>query len=269
MVMPITSLGLAHDVSTERISSGSEALDELLGGKGLFRGSTVLVSGSAGTGKTSIAAYLAFSACKRGERCMFFAFEESPPQLLRNMRSIGVDLAPYVKKGLLRIEAARPSLFGLEMHLAASLRAIRDFSPSVAIIDPITDFMALGNPHEVRSMMTRLVDHLKSNGITALLTSLSSSRTQNPEEDLGVSSLIDTWIVVQLVETSGERNRAISVLKSRGMAHSNQIREFVLGPTGLKLIDAYRGPDGFLSGSARKARQLADTSARGTAGNAS
>jgi circadian clock protein KaiC len=268
-VMPITSLGLAHEVSTERISTGSEALDELLDGKGLFRGSTVLVSGSAGTGKTSIAAYLANSACKRGERCMFFAFEESPPQLLRNMRSIGVDLAPYVKKGLLRIEAARPSLFGLEMHLASSLRAIREFSPSFAIIDPITDFMSLGNPHEVRSMMTRLADHLKSHGVTALLTSLSSSRTENPEEELGVSSLIDTWIVVQLIQVAGERNRAISVLKSRGMVHSNQIREFVLGPEGLKLIAPYRGPDGFLSGSARQAQQLSDRPGRGAGGNAS
>jgi circadian clock protein KaiC len=174
-----------------------------------------------------------------------------------------------VKKGLLRIEAARPSLFGLEMHLAASLRAVREFEPAVAIIDPITDFVALGNPYEVRSMMTRLVDYLKSNGITALLTSLSSSRTDNPEEDLGVSSLIDTWIVVQLIEAAGERNRAISVLKSRGMVHSNQIREFVLGADGLKLIPAYRGPGGFLSGSARKAQELADRTVQRTTGNGS
>jgi len=267
-VMPITSLGLAHEASSERISSGSAAVDELLGGKGFFRGSTVLVSGEAGTGKTSIAAYLANSACRNGERCMYFAFEESPQQLIRNMRSIGIDLAPYMKKGLLAIEATRPSLFGLESHLAASLSAIEEFNPSVVIVDPITDFVSLGSTYEVRSMMTRLVDHLKSRGVTALMTSLNSTNAAKSEEEVGVSSLIDTWIVVELVEVAGERNRAISVLKSRGMPHSTQIREFVLGARGLELIPAYRGPGGFLSGSARKAQQVADESVR-TTGNGS
>ena len=258
-VMPITSLGLSHEASSERISSGNAELDGMLGGgKGFFRGSTVLVSGTSGTGKTSVAAYLADAACRRGERCMYFAFEESPAQLLRNMRSIGLDLTPFVKKGLLRIEATRPSLFGLEMHLAASFGAIEEFSPSVVVVDPITDFVALGTPHEVRSMMTRLVDHLKSRGITALMTSLSSGRTVHPDEDGGVSSLIDTWIVVQLFEVAGERNRGISVLKSRGMGHSNQVREFRLGPDGLTLVPPYRGPHGFLSGSAREAQQQAE-----------
>jgi circadian clock protein KaiC len=262
-VMPITSLGLSHEAPTARISSGTEAIDEMLGGKGFFRGSTVLVSGAAGTGKTSIAAYLAYSACKSGERCMFFSFEESPAQLLRNMRSIGVELAPFVKKGLLRIEAARPSLFGLEMHLAASLNAIREFKPSVVIVDPITDFVSLGSSHEVRAMMIRLVDHLKSGGITALMTSLSTRAAKAEEEVGGVSSLIDSWIAVELIEVAGERNRGISVLKSRGMPHSNQIREFVLGPDGLKLIPVYRGPGGFLSGSARIAQQSADEGTNG------
>jgi circadian clock protein KaiC len=250
-VMPITSLGLAHAASTERVSSGSAALDELLGGEGFYRGSTVLVSGSSGTGKTSIAAHLVDSVCRRGERCMYFAFEESPPQLLRNMKSIGIDLAPYLKKDLLRIEATRPSLFGLEMHLAASFQSIARFNPSVVVVDPITDFVSLGTPHEVRSMMTRLVDHLKSRGITALMTSLSAAPGAHVDEDVGISSLIDTWIVVQLFEVAGERNRGLSVLKSRGMSHSHQIREFTLGPGGLQLIPAYRGPSGFLSGSAR------------------
>jgi circadian clock protein KaiC len=258
VVMPITSLGLSHDASNERISTGNASLDEMFGGKGFFRGSTMLVSGTSGTGKTSIAAYLVHSACKRGERCMYFAFEESPAQLLRNMRSIGLDLAPYVKKGLLRIEATRPSLFGLEMHLAASFHALAEFAPSVVVVDPITDFVSLGTPHEVRSMMTRLVDYLKSHGITALMTSLSSGRTVHSDEDVGISSLIDSWIMVQLYEVAGERNRGISVLKSRGMSHSHQIREFKMGSDGLKLIPPYRGPQGFLSGSARETQQQMD-----------
>lgn len=263
-VMPITSLGLAHEAPTDRISSGNPALDEMLGGKGFYRGSTILVSGTSGTGKTSIAAHLVQAACKRGERCMYFAFEESPAQLLRNMRSIGVDLAPYVKKGLLRLEAARPSLFGLEMHLVKSFRALGEFEPKVVVIDPITDFVALGPPFEVRSMMTRMVDQLKSRGITALMTSLSSARP-SADEEVGISSLIDTWITVQLIEVAGERNRGISVLKSRGMAHSNQIREFLLGPDGLRLIAPYHGPRGFLSGSARVAQQAEDAAAAGAA----
>jgi circadian clock protein KaiC len=257
--MPITSLGLGHDASTERIPTGNPALDEMLGGEGFFRGSTILVSGTSGTGKTSIASHLVNAACKRGEKCMYFAFEESPAQLLRNMQSIGLDLAPYVKKGLLRIEATRPSLFGLEMHLAASFQSIADFNPAVVVVDPITDFVALGTPHEVRSMMTRLVDYLKGRGITALMTSLSSTRTVHAEEDVGISSLIDTWIVVQLIEVAGERNRGLSVLKSRGMPHSNKIREFTLGGRGLELIPAFRGAQGFLSGSAREAEQHPET----------
>jgi circadian clock protein KaiC len=254
-VMPITSLGLSHEASTERLPTGNPALDEMLGGKGFFRGSTVLVSGSSGTGKTSVAAHFVNAACKRGEKCMYFAFEESPAQLTRNMQSIGLSIAPYIKKELLKVEATRPSLFGLEMHLAASFRAIEEFKPAVVVVDPITDFVSLGTPFEVRSMMTRLVDYLKSRGITAMMTSLSAGRPVHAEEDVGISSLIDTWIIVQMIEVAGERNRGISVLKSRGMPHSNQIREFTLGEKGLTLIPAFRGPQGFLSGSAREAEQ--------------
>jgi circadian clock protein KaiC len=261
-VMPITSLSLKHAASTERIPTGNPALDEMLGGKGFYRGSTVLISGTSGTGKTSIAAHLVQAACKRGEKCMYFAFEESPAQLLRNMKSVGLDIEPYLKKGTLRVEATRPSLFGLEMHLAESLRAIDEFNPSVVVVDPITDFVALGTPHEVRSMMTRLVDYLKSRGITALMTSLTAGSSVHSGEDIGISSLIDTWVVVQLIEVAGERNRGISVLKSRGMAHSNQIREFTLGAKGLTLIPAFRGPQGFLSGSAREAEQHLDGNSR-------
>jgi circadian clock protein KaiC len=259
MVMPITSLGLAHEAYSERVSSGNRGLDALLGGEGFYRGSTILVSGTSGTGKTSIAASLVQAAARRGDKCMYFAFEESPDQLIRNMRSIGVDLQPSVRKGLLRIEAARPSLFGLEMHLASTFRAVEEFSPQVVVVDPITDFISLGSVHEVRSMMTRLVDYLKSRGITALMTSLASSPNAGElGEHVGISSLIDTWIVVQLFEVAGERNRGISVLKSRGMDHSNKIREFTLGKDGLQLIDAYRGAQGFLSGSAREVEQARD-----------
>jgi circadian clock protein KaiC len=263
MVMPITSLGLAHEAHAERVSSGNVGIDAMLGGEGFYRGSTILVSGTSGTGKTSIAAYTVQAACKRGEKCMYFAFEESPDQLMRNMRSIGVDLQPCVRKGLLRIEAARPSLFGLEMHLASTFRLIDDFQPHVVVVDPITDFVSLGSPHEVRSMMTRLVDYLKSRGITAVMTSLSSGpAASKTAEHVGISSLIDTWIVVQLFEVAGERNRGISVLKSRGMSHSNKIREFTMGKDGLRLIDAYRGSGGYLSGSEREAAQAHDLGER-------
>ncbi|HEY2028291.1 MAG TPA: circadian clock protein KaiC [Myxococcales bacterium] len=258
VVMPVTSLGLSHEAYSERVSTGNDGLDELLGGEGFYRGSTILVSGSSGTGKTSIAACIVNAACKRKEKAMYFAFEESPAQLMRNMKSIGIDLAPCVKRGLLRIEATRPSLFGLEMHLAASFRAIEEFQPRVVVVDPITDFVSLGSPHEVRAMMTRLVDYLKSRGITAVMTSLAPQRTVQGDEDVGISSLIDTWIVVQLYEVAGERNRGLSVLKSRGMPHSNKIREFTLGDQGLRLIPAYRGAQGFLSGSAREAEQHPD-----------
>jgi len=255
-VLPVTSLGLTHAASLERVSTGIADLDGMLGGQGYFRGSTVLVSGASGTGKTSIAALLVQAACKRGERCLYFAFEESPAQLLRNMGSIGTQLEPYTKSGLLRIEATRPSLFGLEMHLLQSYRLIEELKPSVVVVDPITDFVSLGTPHEVRSMMTRLVDFLKSRGCTALMTSLSTSRTVHAEEDVGISSLIDTWIMLQQFEVAGERNRGLSVLKSRGMAHSHAIREFLLGEHGLKLVDSYRGAQGFLTGSAREADQV-------------
>lgn len=264
-VLPLSSLQLVHEASTERISSGNSELDLMLGG-GLYRGSTILVSGASGTGKTSIAAHLV-STCTRDARALYFSFEESPAQLIRNMSSIGMDLATLVKKKLLRIISTRPSGFGLETHLFAIYRIIEEFKPSVVVLDPITDFAAIGNKNEIRAMMTRLVDHLKTNGITALLTSAHGHGVMtdgpNSEADAGISSLIDTWIVLHSFEVAGERNRAVSVRKSRGTAHSNQIREFVISNRGLSLINTYRDAAGFVTGSAREEQQRHDA-ANGT-----
>lgn len=254
-VLPITSLGLTHGASTERISTGVKRLDTMLSGKGFYRGSSILVSGTAGTGKSTIAAHFIDSACSRGERALFFAFEESQNQIVRNMRSIGIDLEKYVKKGLLTFHNARPSAFGLEVHLALIHKAITEFKPSVVIVDPITNFLAVGDAVETKSMLTRLIDFLKLNQITAMFTSLTG-QNQIEDSEVGVSSLMDTWLLVKNIEFNGERNRGLYVLKARGIAHSNQVREFVLTDHGIELIDAYIGAEGVLMGSAR-ATQIA------------
>ncbi len=257
-VLPVTSLGLNYISSPERISTGIPRLDTMLSGKGYFRGSTVLVSGSAGTGKTSIAAQFAEAACKREERVLFFTFEESPSQLVRNMRSIGINLEPWVKKGLLQFHATRPTLYGLETHLATSIKLINKFEPNVFILDPINGFMIGENQTEVKTMLLRLVDFLKMRRITAFFTSLTSA-TENMEiPDVYISSLIDTLMLVRDIEIGGERNRGLYVLKSRGMAHSNQIREFRLTNHGIELLDVYVGSEGVLTGSARLSQETKD-----------
>ena len=254
-ILPVTSLGLQHQASNERISTGIARLDEMLGGKGLYRGSSVLISGGAGTGKTSLSASIANAACARGERCLYCCFEESASQLMRNMRSIGIDLMPWAKKGLLRFHATRPTAYGLEMHLATLHKLVRDFEPHVVVIDPITTFLRAGTSFESESMLMRLVDYLKAENITAVLTSLTHAGSAIEASDASVSSLIDTWILVRELEMNGERNRGIYVLKSRGMGHSNQIREFVLTDDGIELIDVYVGPNGVLTGSMRVAQE--------------
>ncbi|MCK0511693.1 circadian clock protein KaiC [Aromatoleum buckelii] len=256
-VLPITSVGLEHEASDERISTGIAQLDAMLEGKGLYRGSSVLLSGTAGSGKSSIAAHFAQASCARGERCLYFAFEESQQQILRNMRSIGVDLAACLEGGLLAFHNARPTQLGLEMHLALMYKTIRTFRPRMVIVDPISNFMSLGTQIEVRAMFTRLVDYLKTEGITAVFTSLTSgSAIDNLERtETEISSIIDAWLLLRDIETDGERNRAMYILKSRGMAHSNQIREFVLSERGIDLIEVYTGPEGVLTGSARLARE--------------
>ena len=254
-VLPITSLGLEHIVSNKRISSGIAALDKMLEGKGYYRGSTVLISGTAGVGKTSVAAHFAEAACKRGERVLYFCFEESPNQLMRNMRSIGIKLEPWVEKGLLQFQATRPTFYGLEMHLAVTHKAVNAFKPDVVILDPINTFVIGDKENEVKTMLMRIVDFLKLNQITALFTSLTSSEGALESSDAGISSLIDTWLLLRDIELNGERNRGMYVLKSRGMANSNQIREFILTDHGVELREAYIGASGVLTGSARIAQE--------------
>ncbi|RPH31875.1 MAG: circadian clock protein KaiC [Bacteroidales bacterium] len=254
-ILPVTSLGLKHQISNERISSGITALDNMLEGKGYYRGSTVLISGTAGVGKTSVAAHFAEAACKRGERVLYFCFEESPNQLMRNMLSIGIKLEPWVKKGLLQFQATRPTFYGLEMHLAATHKAVNEFKPSIVILDPINTFTMGEKDIEVKIMLMRIVDYLKSNQITALFTNLNSNGGILEQTDVGISSLIDTWLLLRDIELSGERNRGMYVLKSRGMAHSNQIREFILTDHGVELREVYVGASGVLTGSARIAQE--------------
>ena len=257
-VLPVTSLGLNYFSSHERISTGIPRLDTMLSGKGCFRGSTVLVSGAAGTGKTSIAAQFVEAACKREERVLFFTFEESPSQLVRNMRSIGINLEPWVKKGFLQFRATRPTLYGLETHLTTSIKLINKFEPSVVILDPINAFVMGENQTEVRTMLLRLVDFLKMKRITAFFTSLTSAGDNMEITDIYITSLIDTWLLLRDIEIGGERNRGLYVLKSRGMAHSNQIREFRLTNHGIELLDVYVGPEGVFTGSARLSQETKD-----------
>jgi circadian clock protein KaiC len=257
-VVPITSLGLDHEVSSERISSGVPRLDTMLGGQGYFRGTSVLVSGTAGSGKSSLAAHFAAATCARGERALYFAFEESPAQIQRNLSSIGLNLGQWVEQGLLRFHASRPTFAGLEQHLSVIHRAIDQFDPAVVILDPLNSFISSGNEIEVKAMLTRLIDLLKTRQITALFTSLTLGGESLERTDSAISSLIDTWVLLMSINTGGERNRALSVLKSRGMEHSNQTREFLITHQGIELRDVYLGPSGVLTGSARLAQESSD-----------
>ncbi len=237
-VLPITSLGLQHAVTNERVSTGVPSLDDMLEGDGVYRGSSVLISGTAGTGKSTLAAQFCAAACGRGERALYFAFEESAAQIVRNMASVGIDLAHWVQAGLLQFRCIRPSLLGLEAHLASMQQLVSDFAPDVVVMDPISDLLHAGGGEEVSAMLTRQVDYLKSRGVTALFTSLNTVRdAENSEQYIG--SLIDTWIIAKLAEGDGSRNRVLYVLKSRGMAHSHEIRTFVLSTTGLELAEVH------------------------------
>jgi len=260
-VLPVTGLQLTHAASTERIPSGIPRLDAMLGGQGFFRGTSVLVSGTAGTGKSSIAAHFADATCRRGERCLYFALEESPGQILRNMRSIGLDLSQWVESGLLHFHASRPTLFGLEMHLVSIFRWVLEIEPSVVIVDPLSNLSSIGSYNEVMATLLRLVDFLKAREVTALFTSLTANGDEENETHLGVSSLIDAWLSLRNLESNGERNRGLYVLKSRGMSHSNQIREFLLTSHGVELIDVYLGKEGVLTGSARLSQEARERAA--------
>lgn len=254
-VLPVTSLLLDKKVSSQRISSGIPSLDDMLGGKGFFRGSSILLSGTAGTGKTSIAAYFANESCKRNERCIYYAFEESPQQIIRNMRSIGIDLEKHVESGLLKFSASRPTLYGLEMHLVVIYKQIKQFKPKTVILDPVTNLVTVGNVSEVKGILIRLIDFLQSQQITVLFTALTLNAI-NIQTDEGISSLVDTWLSLSDIEYNGERNRGLYIIKSRGMYHSNQVREFIITNKGLRLINVFLGPEGVLTGSAREAQKL-------------
>jgi circadian clock protein KaiC len=253
-IWPITSVQVERSVSVERIPTGIERLDTMLGGKGFYRGSSILLSGTAGTGKTSVASTFAEAACRRGEKCLFVSFEEAPGQIIRNMMTIGIDLQQWVKKDRLQFQNVRAFQFGLEMHLARTIKFISEFAPDVVIIDPISGLETSGTSLEVKAALMRLVDYLKEKGITAMLTDLKMGGALE-RTDAAISSLVDTWLVLRDLESNGERNRGLHVLKSRGMGHSNQVREFVLSQTGIQLTDVYIGPSGMLTGSARVAQE--------------
>ena len=253
-VLPVTSMSLEHQVSTKRIGTGVPRLDTLLGGQGYYRGSSVLVSGGTGTGKTTMAAAFAAATCRRGERCLYITFEESTSQILRNMRSVGIELEPFVKKELLQFHSVRPTEQGLESHLAAIHDLVARFEPAALVIDPITNLTGVDSVQDVKATLTRLIDFLKLRQITVLATSLTSGGSSEEPSEVGISSLMDTWLLLRNLESNGERNRVMYILKSRGMAHSNQVREFVLSDKGIQLIDVYTGSGGMLTGSARVAQ---------------
>ncbi len=260
-VLPVTSLGLNYDVPEERISTGIPRLDAMFGGKGFYKGSSILVSGTAGTGKTTVASHFAEAACRKDKRCLYFAFEESPQQITRNMASVGIDLKPWLQKKNLLVRSARPTFYGLERHLLEMTRLIHTFNPEVVVMDPITNLVTVGLAADVKSMLTRLVDYLKTREITAFFTSLSSSDDGAEQTDIVVSSLMDTWIVLKDIQAEGERNHGLTIVKSRGMAHSNQLCEYRLTANGVHLEDVYLGPQGVLTGAARAALEAEEAAA--------
>lgn len=256
-VLPITSLNLDHEVSDEIVSSGVEGMDEMLGSKGFFKGSTVLITGTAGTAKTIFVSSFANSICESKQKCLFFAFEESQNQLVRNMKQVGIDLQPHIDKGLLQIHASRPSIYGLEMHLVNIHKLINEFKPDAVVIDPMSNLIAVGGSSEVNAMLIRLIDYLKVKGITAVFNALTTPAGNGLElMEVTFSSQVDTWIVLRDLEGVGERNRGIFVIKSRGMSHSNQIREFIVTDQGIRLLEVNIGPQGIVTGSARLALQM-------------
>lgn len=265
-VLPITSMSLSHTATKGRIKSGIPRLDAMLGGEGYYRGSSVLISGQAGTGKTSISATFADAACRRGEKCIMMVFEESESQVVRNMKSIGLDLEKWIKKGLLKFHAVRPTAYSLEMHLSMMIRLIDEFKPKVIVVDPISNLYPVGDDIQVRSMLMRFIDYAKSHQITGMFTNLSEDAATNPyaleATQMHVSSLMDTWIILKNIEGNGERNRTFSIIKARGIAHSNQLREFLMTPQGIQLLDIYKGTEGVLFGSARVAQENREAASR-------
>ena len=249
-VVPVTSFNLEHEAGTEVVSTGIDGLDGMLDKGGWYKGSTTMISGASGTGKTTFAAAFADAACRRGERCLYLAFEESGAQLTRNMSSVGMDLERWTKEGLLRIHASRPTQLALERHLTTIYQQAEDYQPAVVVVDPISDFTAVGTTVDVKALLMRIVDFLKTRQITAVFTSLIHERGS---DDPMVSSLIDNWVQLRNIESAGQRDRGIYIQKARGMRHSNQIREFEITPDGVLLLDVVAGPGGVLTGRARTA----------------
>jgi circadian clock protein KaiC len=259
-ILPVTTAGLGYGTSEERVSTGVPSLDEMFGGRGWFRAASVLVSGTAGTGKTSLAANFAAAACARGERCLYIAFEEAPSQITRNMHSIGVELAEHEAAGRLRFFASRPTRTGLETHLLNMFKQTEAFDPHVLVVDPVSNLIAVGSPHEVQMLMTRFVDFLKQRNITSVFTDLTQADSSPEMTEIGISSIMDTWILLRNIESQGERNRGLYILKSRGMPHSNQVREFRISEQGIVLADVRVGPEGVLIGSAKVAAEQREKS---------
>jgi circadian clock protein KaiC len=262
-VLPVTSLELEHTASEERVSTGIPALDAMFGGEGYFRGSSVLVSGTAGTGKTTLSAHFVNAACSRGERCIYFSFEESASQVVRNMRSVGVDLQRWIDKGLLQFRATRATSLGIEMHLVKMHAAVDEFAPSIVVVDPITALLSSSTQAETRNMLLRMVDFLKAKQITALMSTLTRGADPLEQSQADISSLVDAWLFLRDIEAGGERNRGLYILKARGLAHSNQIREFLLTSHGVELREVYLGPAGMLTGSARVAQEAKEAAEAG------
>jgi circadian clock protein KaiC len=254
-VFPVTSLQMQHKVSNERVPTGIPDLDGMLGGKGIYRGSSVLISGTAGSGKTTMAASFVDAACSRGERCLLIGFEESVDQVTRNMKSVGINLSQWRENGLLTHEAWRPSQYGIEMHLLRIHKLVDAVKPQHVVIDPITNLISGSAQKDVYSMLVRLMDYLKSREITCVFTNLTKDGETLEHTDVGISSLTDTWILCRDQELNGERNRCVYILKSRGMAHSNQVREFVMSPEGIRLMPPYIGSGVVLTGTARVAQE--------------
>lgn len=261
-VLPVTSVSLANSTSSERVPTGVKELDDMLGGQGYYRGSSVLVSGTAGTGKSSLSAYFANATCERGEKCLYFAFEESRTQIVRNMASIGLDLQKHLDSGLLEIHASRPMHQGLETHLALIQKMVQSKKPCAVILDPISNFETVGSTRDVNAMLIRLIDYLKQHSITGFFVSFNSGGGIHESTEIGMSSLMDTWILLRDLEHQGERNRGIYVLKSRGMKHSNQVREFHISEAGISLREVYVGPEGVMTGTARTAQEMREMDVR-------
>jgi circadian clock protein KaiC len=255
-VYPNISEAIEQKSSSLRISSGISDLDKMLGNKGFYQGSSILISGTAGTGKTSLAASFAFSVCKSGQSCLFCAFEEAPNQVIRNMKSIGFHLEPLIKKGILTFYYSRPTLQNLELHFLAIKKLIFEINPKVVILDPITNLMTEGPNSDIRSMLTRFVDFLKTQHITVMFTAAITvgSIERNPSDE-GISSMVDTWMMVQDIEVDAERTRSLCVMKSRGMAHSNEVKKFKISSNGITLMSIPISKKGSSTNSKRKMKE--------------